>query len=108
MLAMMEDVLGDYDALYQAADAIVDASKLKERYEAFALAEYNLIFESAIILPWYTRNGYTASVSKTVPWQAGRASYGLTSDKFKNVIATESPITKEQRKAVTDEYDLGK
>ena len=108
MLAMMNAVLGEYNTLYEAADAIVDASKLKERYEAFALAEYNLIYESAIILPWYTRNGYTASVSKTVPWQAGRASYGLTSDKFKNVIATESPITKEQRKAVTDEYDAGK
>ena len=108
MQAMMENVLGEYNALYVAADAIVDGDKLVERYEAFALAEYNLIFESAIILPWYTRNGYSASVSKTVPWQAGRASYGLTSDKFKNVVATEAAITKEQRKAVTDEYDAGK
>ena len=108
MKAMMNAVLGDYNALYEAANAIVDGSKLVERYEAFAEAEYNLIFESAIILPWYTRNGYTASVSKTVPWQAGRASYGLTSDKFKNVIAVEAPITKDQRKAVTDEYNAGK
>lgn len=108
MRAMMNAVLGDYNALYEAANAIVDGSKLVERYEAFAEAEYNLIFESAIILPWYTRNGYTASVSKTVPWQAGRASYGLTSDKFKNVIAVEAPITKDQRKAVTDEYNAGK
>ena len=108
MKAMMNAVLGEYNALYEAANAIVDGSKLVERYEAFAEAEYNLIYESAIILPWYTRNGYTASVSKTVPWQAGRASYGLTSDKFKNVIAVEAPITKDQRKAVTDEYNAGK
>ena len=108
LVAMMNDVLGEYDALYRAADAIVDGDKLVERYEAFAEAEYNLIYESAIILPWYTRNGYTASVSKTVPWQAGRATYGLTSDKYKNVVAIESAITKEQRAAVTQEYDNGK
>ena len=106
--AIQEEILGEYTALYEAADAIVDGSRIVDRYKAFAEAEYNAIYESAIFIPWYTRNGYTASVSKTVPWQAGRASYGLTSDKFKNVVAIEEPINKEQRKAVTDEYNAGK
>lgn len=106
--AIQEDLLGEYTALYDKADAIVDADKLVERYQAFAEAEYNLIYESAIIAPWYTRNGYSATVSKTVPWQAGRASYGLTSDKFKNVVAIENPITQDQRAAVTEEYNAGK
>ena len=106
--AIQEEILGEYTELYEEADAIVDGSKTVERYKAFAEAEYNAIYESAIFIPWYTRNGYTASVSKTVPWQAGRASYGLTSDKFKNVIAIEEAINKDQRKAVTDEYNKGK
>ena len=108
LAAMQEDLLGEYTELYRIADAIVDGDKLVERYEAFAEAEYNLIYESAIIAPWYTRNGYSAQVAKTVPWQAGRASYGLTSDKYKNVIAIENPITQEQRARVTDEYNAGK
>ena len=106
--ALQEDALGAYDEEYRAAAAIVDPTKKVERFEAFAEAEYDLIFEEAIVIPWYSQNGYYASVSKTIPWQAGRATYGLTSDKFKNVIVTEDAITKAQRKAVTDEYDAGK
>ena len=101
-------VLGDYDALYKLAAAITDPTKTDERYKAFAKAEYNLIFESGLMVPWLAQNGTSASVSKTVPWQAGRASYGLTSDKFKNVVATPNAITKEQRAAVTAEYEAGK
>lgn len=101
-------VLGEYDALYKAGAAVTDPTKLKERYEKFALAEYNLIFESAIIVPWLSANGYSASVSRTVPWQAGRASYGLQKDKLKNVVVTDSAMTKADRKAVTDEYNAGK
>lgn len=101
-------VLGEYDALYQLAAKITDPAQTDERYKAFAKAEYNLIYESALMVPWLAQNGTSASVSKTVPWQAGRASYGLTGDKFKNVVATDSAITKEQRNAVTAIYEAGK
>lgn len=104
----LDELLGEYEALYEAANAVKDATQIVERYEKFALAEYNAIYESALIAPWFTANGYTASVAKTIPWQAGRASYGLTSDKYKNVIAVVDPISKTQRKAVTDEYESGK
>lgn len=105
---MEEFVLGDYDALYREAAAITDGSKTRERYEAFAEAEYQLIYEDAIIIPWLQQNGYSATVSKTVPWQAGRASYGLTSDKFKNVVAITSAVTQEQRAKVTADYEAKK
>ena len=75
--AMEADVLGAYDAKYRAAANITDASKIKERYQKFAEAEYSLIYEEGIIVPWYTASGYSASVARTVPWQAGRSSYGL-------------------------------
>ena len=106
--AMQNDILGEYNELYKKANAIIDGAKAYDRFRAFAEAEYFLIYEAGIISPWFSLNGYTASVARTVPWQAGRASYGLTSDKFKNVIAIGNAVSKEQRKAVTDEYEAGK
>lgn len=103
-----EAVLGDYDAKYRAAAAIVDPTKTVERYEAFAEAEYSLIYEEGIVIPWLTQSGYSASVSKTVPYQAGRASYGLTGDKLKNVVVTTKAITKEERAAVVAAWEAGK
>ena len=106
--ALQEKVLGEYDALYKEAAAITDVARTEERYQKFALAEYNLIFESAIIAPWMSQSGYIASVSNTIAWQAGRASYGLTSDKFKNVVVSKDVITKEIKAALTAEYEAGK
>ena len=106
--ALKELVLGEYDALYKAAASITDVAKTEQRYEAFALAEYNLIFESAIIAPWFAQSGYYATVSNTIAWQAGRASYGLTGDKFKNVVVANEVITKALKQALTDEYEAGK
>ena len=103
--SMQESVLGAYDAKYQAANAVVDPAKTVERFEKFAEAEYNLIYEEGIIVPWLEQNGWSASVSKSIPYRAGRASYGLTGDKWKNVIVTNAAITKEQRAAVVAEYE---
>ena len=108
---LKQEVLGAYDAKYKAAAAITDPAKTAERYQKFAEAEYSLIYDEAIIVPWLAQNGYTASVSKTFPWQAGRASYGLTSDKFKNVVLTNKAeggskaITKEERALITAAYE---
>lgn len=106
--ALEEEVLGEYDALYKKAAAITDGSKLAERYRAFAEAEYNLIYESAIIVPWLSANGYSPVVSRTIAHQAGKASYGLTSDKLKNVVVTSSAITKAQRATIDAYYEANK
>ncbi|QWB95884.1 hypothetical protein KHQ89_08235 [Mycoplasmatota bacterium] len=103
--ALEEEVLGGYTALYDAAAAITDVARTDERYQAFAEAEYALIYEYGIVIPWLTQSGYSAVVSNTVPFQAGRASYGLTEDKLKNVIVTDSAITKDQRAAVVAWYE---
>ena len=113
---LKQDVLGAYDAKYKAAASVTDPAKTQERYEKFAEAEYSLIYDEAIIVPWLSQNGYSASVAKTVPWQAGRASYGLTGDKFKNVVLTAKPaqggslgaITKEERAKVTADYEANR
>lgn len=105
---MEASVLGDYDAKYREAAAIKSQDRITERYEKMAEAEYAMIYEEALIVPWYTASGYSASVAKTVPWQAGRSTYGLTADKLKNVVVTNASITKEQREAVTAAYEAGK
>ena len=64
--------------------------------------------DTSIIIPWLTQSGYVASVSRTIPWQAGRATYGLTSDKLKNVVVSADIITKEIRNAITKAYHEGK
>ena len=106
--AMESAVLGAYDAKYREAAAITSQDRITERYQKMAEAEYSMIYEEGIIVPWYTASGYSASVAKTVPWQAGRATYGLTSDKFKNVVVTNGAMTKEKRAAVTAAYEAGK
>ena len=69
---------------------------------------YPLIYEYALIIPWLSQNGYSASVSRTVPYQAGRASYGLTADKLKNVVVSQSIINQELREAVVNEYNANR
>lgn len=103
-----QTVLGAYDELYRKAAAITDGTKLKERYQAFAEAEYALIYEYAIVIPWYTASGYVAQVSKVIPYQVARATYGLSSAKLKNVIVAENALTKEVRTAVRDAWNAGK
>lgn len=106
--AMEKAVLGAYDAKYREAAAIKSQDRVSERYQKMAEAEYAMIYEEGLIVPWYTASGYSASVAKTVPWQAGRATYGLTADKFKNVVVTTGAMSKENRAAVTAAYEAGK
>jgi len=102
---LQEEILGPYTALYELGNAITDSSRMSERFRKFAEAEYALIYEYAIIVPWLSQNGYRAAVARTIPYQAGRASYGLTSDKFKNVVVIKgSGITQEQRAAIVAAY----
>ena len=107
-IALEKSVLGAYTELFDKAAAIVDVAQTDARYKAFAEAEYALIYEEAIIVPWLTQSGYVANVSKTIPYQAGRATYGLTSDKLKNVVVSDSIITKDIRKAIVDDYNANK
>lgn len=101
-------VLGEYDALYSAANAIVAGDKIGDRYKAFAEAEYALIYEYAIIVPWLSQSGYSAVVARTVPNQSGKASYGLSTDKFKDVVVSKTIITREQRNAVIAEFEANR
>lgn len=105
---LQKKVLGEYDALYKKGAQIVDPAKQDERFKAFAEAEYNLIYESSIIVPWYTKNGYYATVSKLVPYQSMRATYGLSADRLKNFVVADKAIDQETRQAIKADWDTKK
>jgi hypothetical protein len=50
--ALQTSILGAYAEKINEDAAITDATKLAERYQKFAEAEYKLIYEDAIIIPW--------------------------------------------------------
>ena len=97
--------LSDVNSVMRTIKNIEDK---RAEYKAFAEAEYALIYEEAIIVPWLTQNEYVASVAKTIPYQAGRAYYGLTQYKFKNVVVSAETITKELHSKILLEYELEK
>ena len=105
---LMHNILGAYTEAYKEGEKITDPSKTVERYQKFAEAEYKAIYEEAIIIPWYTRSGIYPVVSKVIPHQASKASYGNNPDKFKNIVVSESVLTKEQRDAINKAYEDGK
>ncbi len=106
--ANMHAVFGHYTELYNEAVSITDQSRYDERLQKFAEAEYCAIYEDAIILPWYTRSGLYATVSKVIPHTASKAAYGNNVDKFLNLIVSADPITKDIRNAVNETYEAGK
>lgn len=106
--ALQTSILGAYTEKFNEGAAITDATKLAERYQKFAEAEYKLIYEDAIIIPWLTNTGWRASVTKILPYHAKRASYGLSSTKFSDVIVSTEVVTKELREAIKADYDSKK
>ena len=106
--ALQQQLLSAYQAKFEKAIAITDPTKTVERYQAFAEAEYTLIYELAIIIPYFSNTGTTASVARTVAHQTGTASYGLTADKYKGIVVTDTPITKEVRAQIDATWNAGK
>ena len=105
---LMHELLGEYTEMYEEGIQYTDVSQLSKRFKEFAEAEYYAIYEKAIIIPYYTRSGLYPTVSRVIPHQAGKAGYGLNSDKLKNVIVSENPITQEQRTAINNAYEANK
>ena len=105
---LQREILAPYQAKYEAAVAITDPTKTVERYQAFAEAEYTLIYELGIIIPYFSNTGTTASVARTVAHQKGTASYGLTADKYKGIVVTDTAITKEVRAKIDATWNAGK
>ena len=105
---LQQEILSSYQEKYEKAIAITDPAKTVERYRAFAEAEYHLIYELGIIIPYFSNTGTTPSVARTVAHQKGTASYGLSGDKYKGIVVTDTPITKEVRAGIDATWNAGK
>ena len=105
---LMHNILGEYTEMYSEALEYTDVSQLSKRFKEFAEAEYFAIYEQAIIIPYYTRSGLYPTVSRVIPHQTAKAGYGLNNDKYKNLVVSENPITKEQRTAINNAYEANK
>ena len=105
--ALEKQVLGAYDELYQKAVVIVDGAKTKERYQAFAEAEYYAWHEAAIAIPWgITGRGPRVSVSNIVPYQAMKSSVGCVANKYKFMKVRKSAISRAEREELKNTWGL--
>ncbi len=105
---LSDSLFKEYTDLYNKALQYKTTADYSKRLAAFAEAEYNLIYESALVIPWYTRSGIYNVVGKVVPHQAGTANYGNNSDKFTNIVVSDKVLTRAQRDAINAEYEKNK
>jgi len=97
------DEMASYDALVAAA---AEKQNISERYEAFAKAEYDLIYNKNVMVPLYMAGlGTNVSVSKIVPYTAKKAMYGSSADKYKGMIVAKDAVNQATRNYLKGVYD---
>lgn len=90
-----------YDGLVEAAAADLNS---RTRFEKFAEAEIELLYELAIVRPIYMVGlGKAVQVSKIVPFRAPRAIYGITQYKYKYTEILTRTISKQEYLDLRDE-----
>ena len=95
--------MASYDALVAAA---AEKQNISERYEAFAKAEYDLIYNKNVMVPLYMAGlGTNVSVSKIVPYTAKKAMYGSSADKYKGMIVAKDAVNQATRNYLKGVYD---
>jgi len=96
-------LLSDYDAMLTAADA---ETVLSERYELYAAAEYKLIFDDAIIIPFMKpySAGTEVNVTKVQPGTVPQTLYGNSSDKFKFIVVYTRTLTRAEVQYFRDQF----
>ena len=95
--------LADYEALYKAADAIVD--DMDARYEAFAKADAKLV-ETAFYIPTST-NTRSVRVSHVVPFTRYYSVCGMTEYKYKGLQLQEDIVTSAAYDAAYAKWEKG-
>ena len=99
--AIYEEVLGDYQALYE--DAQGNVSNVDVRYAKFAAAEAELL-NSAVIMP-NTTDGGGYAISRIIPRTNQRTFFGTDDSRYKYMVLTQDALTVDQRQEVLDDWD---
>lgn len=106
--AIQELLLRDYTDLVEAGDAYNTLEEYPQRFEKFAEAEYNLLYEQALIIPIFSPSGTDVFVSKVKPYTAMEAPYGLSGFKYKLMVVLDTPLTRAERNELKDAYEAEK
>ena len=99
--AIYNEVLGDYQALYE--DAQENVSNVDVRYAKFAAAEAELL-NSAVIMP-NTTDGGGYAISRIIPRTNQRTFFGTDDSRYKYMVLTQDALTVDQRQEVLDDWD---
>ena len=94
---LFNDTFASFESLYQQAKAIKDLSKIDERYSAFAKAEYEIIFNSALVIPYYQNNYQESVLTRLIP--LGTSLKYEINPTYKNIAISSEPLSQ-------SEYDL--
>ena len=94
---LFNDTLASFENLYQEAKGIKDLSKIDERYVTFAKAEYELLFNSALVFPYYQNNYHETVLTRLIP--LGAKTSNNAHPTYKCIGVSADPISQ-------SEYDL--
>lgn len=94
----------EYTDLVNVAKVITDD---KARFEAYAKAEYQLIFKDAFVLPFLNAGALTVRVSRVLPYTAERATSGLGDAKYKGLVVASRPLRADEYQTLRGAFRLG-
>ena len=100
-------IAAKYSGLVEEGKAITDDTAL--RYEKFADAEIELLFETNLMRMSYNAGqGWFVTVSKTMAYERPTAAYGLSSSKFKGMWVLTDILEGATRRTLKAQYDEAK
>lgn len=97
--AIYDDVLGDFQKAYQAAE---QAQSLSQRYAGMAIAEAKLL-AAGVMLP-LTSDGGTYQISRLAPYTVPHVLWGNDSSRFYQALVTTTPITAAHREEMKAQW----
>ena len=100
-MAIRNDVFGQFDEKLEAAKQKSDLANLEERYQLCAEAEYELIYENAAFIPYFTSNEYFASVSRIIPYQKSQK---LANGYYKYLAVSKNIINQDDYHAIYQDF----
>ena len=100
-----KEVLAKFTKEFEEAQKITNDTQA--RFQAMAEAEYQLVFEDVIIIPYSQDAVRRVQVSKLIPFRQMRAPYGNSEMKYKYMEVLTTPITKTERNALEEAFNKG-
>ena len=102
--ALRNDLLGNYHSKLAEANKHLSLNEQKKRFELLAEAEYELIFGSSLMIPYYCGNNYNPYLSRILPYQSSYNNSLVSSYRFKDLLVSSETLTQEQVSSLYEDY----